>query len=177
MKKEENNGTYLVGRNWSQHCRVRNHHIGRSGLRRFTAHHFEKPRGKANAHGPNKVCSDRKRFGLEDRGSVTAEFAIILPGVMLVLFLALSVLSLQASRIALVEVAAEGSRALARGESEQLLNQLLVEFELGGAVSFETSFRDLAVCLEVAQKHEIQAFGGLIPIELKEVQCARKGGL
>jgi hypothetical protein len=96
---------------------------------------------------------------------------------MLVLFLALSVLSLQASRIALVEVAAEGARALARGESEQLLNQLLGEFDLGVNVSFETSFRDLAVCLEVAQKHEIQAFGGLIPIELKEVQCARKGGL
>ena len=177
MKKEENNETHLVRRVWSEHRRVRNHHIGRSWLRRIAAHHFEKPRGKANAHGPHKVGSDRKRFGLEDRGSVTAEFAVILPGVMLVLFLALSVLSLQSSRIALVEVAAEGSRALARGESEQLLSQLLGEFNLGGNVSFETSFRDLAVCIEVAQKHDIQAFGGLLPIELKEVQCARKGGL
>ena len=177
MKKEENNETHLVRRVWSEHRRVRNHHIGRSWLRRIAAHHFEKPRGKANAHGPHKVGSDCKRFGLEDRGSVTAEFAVILPGVMLVLFLALSVLSLQSSRIALVEVAAEGSRALARGESEQLLSQLLGEFNLGGNVSFETSFRDLAVCLEVAQKHDIQAFGGLLPIELKEVQCARKGGL
>jgi hypothetical protein len=177
LKKEENNETYLVGRNWCQHRRVCNHHIGRGWLRRIAAHHLEKPRGKANAHGPHKVSSDRKWFGLEDRGSVTAEFAIILPVVMLVLFLALSVLSLQASRIALVEVAAEGARALARGESEQLLNQLLGEFDLGVNVAFETSFRDLAVCLEVAQKHEIQAFGGLIPIELKEVQCARKGGL
>lgn len=177
MKKEENNETHLVRRVWCQHRRVRNHHTGGSWLRRIAAHHFEKPRGKANAYGSHKVSSDRKRFGLKDRGSVTAEFAIILPVVMLVLFLALSVLSLQASRIALVEMAAEGSRALARGESENRLNQLLGEFDLGGNVSFETSFRDLAVCLEVAQKHEIQAFGGLIPIELKEVQCARKGGL
>lgn len=177
MKKEENNETYLVRRVWCQHSGIRNHHSRSRWLRRVTADHLEKPRGKANAYGSHKVSIDRKWFCLEDRGSVTAEFAIVLPGVMLVLFLALSVLSLQTSRISLVELAAEGSRALARGEPEHLLNQLLGEFELGGVVSFETSFRDLAVCLEVAQKHEIQAFGGLIPIELKEVQCARKGGL
>jgi hypothetical protein len=76
-----------------------------------------------------------------------------------------------------VEVAAEGARALARGESEQLVSQLLVDHELGPNSSFQSSFRDLAVCVEVAQIHEIQALGGLFPIEVKEVQCARKGGL
>jgi hypothetical protein len=96
---------------------------------------------------------------------------------MLVLFLTLSILSLQASRIALVEVAAEGARALSRGESEQLVSQLLVDHELGPNSSFQSSFSDLAVCVEVAQIHEIQALGALFPIEVKEVQCARKGGL
>jgi hypothetical protein len=96
---------------------------------------------------------------------------------MLVLFLALSVLSLQASRIALVEFAAEGARALARGESEQLVSQLLADYELGANTSFQSNFSDLAICLEVAQIDEIQALGGLFPIEVKEVQCARKGGL
>ena len=177
MKKEENNETNLVGRNWCQHRRIRNHHSGSSRVRRIAANHPAKSRSEANAHGPNKVSSDGKWLGLEDRGSVTAEFAIVLPGVMLVLFLALSVLSLQASRIALVEVAAEASRALARGESEQLVSQLLVDYELGDNSSFQSSFGDLAVCVEVAQIHQILALGGLFPIEVKEVQCARKGGL
>ena len=177
MKKEENNETNLVGRNWCQHRRIRNHHPGSSRVRRIAAHHIALSRGEANAHGPNKVSPHGKWFCIEDKGSVTAEFAIILPGVMLVLFLALSILSLQASRIALVEVAAEGARALARGESEQLVTQLLVDHELGPNSSFQSSFRDLAVCVEVAQIHEIQALGGLFPIEVKEVQCARKGGL
>jgi hypothetical protein len=100
-----------------------------------------------------------------------------LPGVLLVLFIALSVLGLQASRIALVEVAAEGARALARGESEQLVSQLLAESQLGSNTTFQSSFEDLAVCVEVVQKHEIRALGGLFPIELAEIQCARKGGL
>ena len=177
MKKEENNETNLVGRNWCQHRRIRNHHPGSSRVRGIATHHIAVSRGEANADGPNQVSSDRKRIPLEDRGSVTAEFAIVLPGVMLVLFLALSVLSVQASRIALVEVAAEASRALARGESEQLVSQLLVDYELGPNASFQSSFRDLAVCVEVAQIHQIQALGGLFPIEVKEVQCARKGGL
>lgn len=177
MKKEENNETNLVGRNRCQHSRVRNHHFGGCRLCRTSAHNLEKPRGAANAHGPRQVSTNGKRLCLEEGGSVTAEFAIVLPGVLLVLFLSLSVLSLQASRITLVEVAAESARALARGESEQLIARLLVEHELGTSASFQTSFNDLSVCVEVAQKHEIRAFGGLLPIEVKEVQCARKGGL
>ena len=177
MKKEENNETNLVARNWCQHRRIRNHHSGSSRVRRIAANHPAKSRSEANAHGPNKVSPDRDWFCLKDKGSVTAEFAIVLPGVMLVLILTLSLLSLQASRIGLVEFAAEGARALARGESEQLVSQLLANYELGANTSFQSSFRDLAICLEVAQIHEIQALGGLFPIEVKEVQCARKGGL
>ena len=177
MKKEEINETNLVGRKWCQHRRIRNHHSGSSRVRRDTAYHLAKSRSEANADGLSKVSPNSKWLSVNDRGSVTAEFAIILPGVMIVLFLALSVLSLQASRIALVEVAAEASRALARGESEQLVAQLLVDYELGANASFQSSFRDLAVCVEVAQKHGIRAFGGIFPIEVKEVQCARKGGL
>lgn len=177
MKKEETNETNLVGRNRCQHRRVRNHHFGCCRLRRASANNLEKSRSTANAYGSNQVCTNGQWFCLEDRGSVTAEFAIVLPGVLLVLLMSLSALSLQASRIALVEVAAEGARALARGESEQLVAQLLENHELGENASFHARFGDQAVCVEVAQKHEIRAFGGLLPIEVKEVQCARKGGL
>lgn len=108
---------------------------------------------------------------------MTAEFAVVLPGVLLVLFIAISVLSLQTSRIALVELAAEGSRALARGESEELVSQLLSESGLGSKLTFASSYTDLSVCIEVVQKHEIKALGASLPIVLKEVQCSRKGGL
>ena len=108
---------------------------------------------------------------------MTAEFAVVLPGVLLILYFALAVLALQSSRIALVELAAEGSRALARGESGLLVSELIAQAGLGSDTGFETSFSELSICVEVAQRHEIRAFGATFPIELKEVQCARKGGL
>ena len=177
MKERENNETKLVRRKWCQHRRIRNYYFGSCGLRRAHADNSEESRGKADASGSHKVSSDCKRVCLEDRGSVTAEFAVVLPGVLLVLFIALSVLSLQTSRIALVELAAEGSRALARGESEELVSQLLGESGLGSKVTFASSYKDLSVCIEVVQKHEIRALGASLPIVLKEVQCSRKGGL
>jgi hypothetical protein len=177
VKKEDNYETTLVRRKRSKHSGIRNHHSGSSRVCWPIADHSAKSGSKADAHGPYKVSPYGEWNRLDDKGSVTAEFAIILPGVLLVLFIALSVLGLQASRIALVEVAAEAARALARGESEQLVSQLLAESQLGSNTTFQSSFEDLAVCVEVVQKHEIRALGGLFPIELAEIQCARKGGL
>ena len=177
MKERENNETNLVGRKRRQHCRVCNYHFGCCWLRRAFANNSPKSRGEANALGPRKVGANGQWFGLDDKGSVTAEFAIVLPGVLLVLYFALAVLALQTSRIALVELAAEGSRALARGESEQLVSELIVQSGLRSSTYFESSFTDLSICVEVVQKHEIGALGASFPIELKELQCARKGGL
>ncbi len=177
MKGKKNNESNLVRRVWCKHRRVRNYYPGSCWLCRLTTHNSSKSRGKANALRSCEVCSDRERFGLAEQGSVTAEFAVVLPGVLLVLYFALAVLALQSSRIALVEIAAEGSRALARGESELLVSELIAEAGLGSDTAFETSFSELSICLEVAQRHEITAFGATFPIDLKETQCARKGGL
>jgi hypothetical protein len=177
LKEKEDNETNLVRRKRCQYRRVRNYYFGCSWLRRPIANNSQKPRGQANAVGPRQVGPDRERLVLEDRGSVTAEFAVVLPGVLLVLYFALAVLALQSSRIALVELAAEGSRALARGESEQLVSELITQSGLGPKITFESSFTDLSICVEVVQNHEIGAFGATFPIELSEVQCARKGGL
>lgn len=177
MKEKVNDETNLVRRARCQHGRVRDYHFGSRWLCRPTAHNSAKPRGQANAHGSNQVSPHGQRQWVAEQGSVTAEFAIILPGVLLILFLALSVQSLQTSRIALVELAAEGSRALARGESKALVTELISQSGLGSVASFEVLYQDLSVCVEVAQTHQIRALGGQFPIELKEVQCARKGGL
>jgi hypothetical protein len=96
---------------------------------------------------------------------------------MLILYFALSVLALQTSRVGLVELAAEGARALARGESEAVVQQLIEGVGLGNQISSKTSYSDLSVCLELVQLMEISPFGREFSIELKEVQCARKGGL
>ena len=177
MKEKDNDETNLVRRGRCQHSRVRDHHFGSCWLCRPSADNSAKSRGQADADGSNQVSTHRQRHWVTERGSVTAEFAIILPGVLLILFLALSVQSLQTSRMALVELAAEGSRALARGESNSLVSDLISQSGLGPSASFEVLYQDLSVCVEVQQTHQIRALGALVPIELKEVQCARKGGL
>jgi hypothetical protein len=177
MKGKINNESNLVRRAWSEHRRVRNYHPGSRRLRRLATHNSSKSRGKADALGSCEVCSDRKWFGLDEQGSVTAEFAVVLPGVLLILYFALAVLALQSSRIALVGLAAEGSRALARGEPELVVSELISQSGLGPNTGFETSFSELSICVEVVQRHQITALGATFPIDLKEVQCARKGGL
>ena len=177
MKEKVNARKDMAGRDRCQHSRIRNNHPGRSWLRRIVAHDFAKSRSASDAHGSNQICLECFGNNIGEGGSVTAEFAIVLPGVLLILLLSLSVLVLQASRIGLVELAAQGSRALARGESEELVTQLLRESQLGEKASFRVSYRELSICVEVVQTAEIGGLGGVFPIELSETQCARKGGL
>lgn len=52
-----------------------------------------------------------------DRGSVTAEFAVVLPAVLLVLVLCVGSASVSVERIAVQSAAAAAARAAARGEA------------------------------------------------------------
>lgn len=52
-----------------------------------------------------------------DRGSITAEFAIVLPGVVLVLGLCLAAVQAGGQQLRLTDAAATAARALGRGES------------------------------------------------------------
>ena len=54
---------------------------------------------------------------VDDRGSVTAELAVVLPSVMAILGLALGALGLQVDRLRLVEQTTQDARAAARGEA------------------------------------------------------------
>lgn len=86
-----------------------------------------------------------------DRGTVTAELAIALPAVLLVLSFAVQVLAIQVERIALVSEVASLARAAARGEA------------IPGART-----EGSRICITKAREL-------LIPI--KEKQCARRLGL
>ena len=87
----------------------------------------------------------------EERGTVTAELAIALPAVLVVLTFAVNVLGVQVDRIALISALATDVRAAARGES---VTGTKVEGNL--------------ICLSRTTKT-------LIPIV--EKQCARRLGL
>ncbi|RJN32584.1 TadE family type IV pilus minor pilin [Nesterenkonia natronophila] len=60
-----------------------------------------------------------------ERGSVTAEFALAIPGVVLVMLLVLSLAMQGAARIALEEGARAAARELARGESAATAEETL----------------------------------------------------
>lgn len=59
------------------------------------------------------------RFAGDERGSVTAEFAIVLPVVVAVLGLVIASISLASHRISLVSLTAEAARLEARGDTAQ----------------------------------------------------------
>ena len=108
----------------------------------------------------------------QDHGAVTAEFALALPAVTLVLVFALGVLQAQTERLALIDLAAEGSRALARGEPMATVWQLANEFGAGTTVRANVGVE--LVCVVASRQIGLQ---NLPEIEISERQCARKLGL
>lgn len=67
---------------------------------------------RRNAHGAGRGRADAR-----DRGTVTAETAVGLPGLVLVLAMSLWGVAAAAAKIACVDAARAGARAAARGES------------------------------------------------------------
>lgn len=104
-----------------------------------------------------------------ETGSVTAELAVTLPAVGVILALVLGVFGLQVQRLALVADAAMASRAVARGEAEAAAEQLVAQPKR--AVEFTTT-SDL-VCAKITQPAQL---AGLPVFDLSEKACARKAG-
>lgn len=73
------------------------------------------PRGDRLASRARRGRLRRRLAG--DRGGTTAEFAIALPGVLLVLLAALAAVQLGALQVRAQDAAADAARDLARGES------------------------------------------------------------
>jgi len=98
-----------------------------------------------------------------DNGSVTAEFAAVVPAVLLVLACCLAGLQLAGQQVRLQDAAAAAARSLARGGSAPPL--------AGAAIATRVQGDLLCARLTVA--------GGaaIIPIELSAESCALAGGL
>jgi hypothetical protein len=84
-----------------------------------------------------------------ERGSVTAEFAAVIPAVLLVLAFGLGAIEVVVQQARLTDAAADGARSLARGDGEELMNQRTV----GAVGSTAVSVRRSAdfVCVSLAQ--------------------------
>ena len=108
------------------------------------------------------------------RGSISAEFALALPAVCLVLAIALGALGGQVSRIKLVDAAAVAARAVARGEDSSLA--LAMASQIFSEGEFLISNQADLACVQASFSVRVAGLGANL-LELTETQCSRKQGL
>ena len=107
------------------------------------------------------------------RGSVTAELVITLPVVILIMTIAVAALSLQSTKLQLINAAAMAATAVARGESAELIDQLVAT--AGEKVQFELEELEDSICVKLSVAAPIAGIE-ISFIELAEKQCARASG-
>lgn len=107
------------------------------------------------------------------RGSVTAELVLTLPAITLVLALVLGAMSVQLQTSQLVATASMIAKAIARGESPNVVDELVSQ--AGQGVRFEFSETESSVCVNLSLGVKLPGFEFQV-IDLSETQCARSQG-
>lgn len=97
---------------------------------------------------------------------------MIMPVFVMILAFGVSLISIQASRVQLIEFAALASRALARGETEAELHQLFAD--QNRSVTFDVVQETDFICVSFHIDKKIFWLGS---IHLNESQCSRISGL
>ena len=106
----------------------------------------------------------------DDRGSVTAEFAVVVPAVLLVVALTAGSLAAAGRQVRLEQAAAQAARLAARGEADVRVAEV-VSAVAGGAVGAVSADGDL-VCVVVSAP-----LGLPVPLpDLQARSCALAGG-
>ncbi len=107
-----------------------------------------------------------------DRGSVTAEFAVALPAVLLLMALLLSVVRLGATQVGAVDAAADAARSLGRDDGSEQVESRLAR-QLPGA-AWSASRSGGLVCVDII----VPATGpaGLLGVAAHGHACALDGG-
>lgn len=104
----------------------------------------------------------------DERGTVTAEFAIVVPAVLAVLGLVVGGISLAAHRITLVSVSAEVARFEARGDADLAEDQLAV---LGDRVMVDREDVGALLCVTLRSR---PAGGPLAHLAVESRSCAAR---
>jgi len=114
-----------------------------------------------------------------DKGSVTAELALAMPAVSLVIAITLGAFALQIERMKLVGVSAMAARAVARGETQENVRSLVLQMSStleSQQINVEIQTRENTVCVNLSRNFEIAGLPGKL-FDFSELQCARKVGL
>ena len=107
------------------------------------------------------------------RGSVTAELVLTLPAVLLVMTIAIAAMSLQSTKLQLVNVASLVASAVARGEPAEFVDQLVAA--AGEKVQFELEELEDSICVKLSVSTPVAGIDvGFL--DLAEKQCARVSG-
>ena len=107
------------------------------------------------------------------RGSVTAELVLTLPAVILIMIIAIAAMSLQSTKLQLINVAAMVASAVAKGEPAELVDQLVAT--AGEKVQFELEELEDSICVKLSVAAPIAGIE-IGFLELVEKQCARAVG-
>lgn len=106
-----------------------------------------------------------------ERGSVTAEFAVVMPAVIAVMLVMLAAFSIQVQIFELSQQAAIAARAFGRGEPLEL-----IEGWFKGKVQVEFEQRGQLVCATALRQVTLPGFAAAtMPIAAEH--CARESGL
>ena len=101
-----------------------------------------------------------------ERGSVTAEFAAVIPAVLLVLLLCLGGVQVSGQQVRLADAAAQAARSLARGDG--LVHATALARQLVGGASVSADQRGDAVCARLSAP-------GALGITVTAASCALGG--
>ena len=106
------------------------------------------------------------------QGTVTAELAMAMPSVVLVIAICLSGFGLQIERMKFVGIAATAARALGRGEDSVEVAQLVAESAPEAKLRVE--YLENHICANLSRS---VAIAGIQEFEISERQCSRKMSL
>ena len=104
---------------------------------------------------------------------MTAELVLALPAVLLIMTIAVAAMSLQSAKLQLINAAAMVASAVARGEPDALIDQLVTT--AGDRVTFELEELEDMICVKLSVEAPIAGLE-IGFLELVEKQCARASG-
>lgn len=108
-----------------------------------------------------------------ERGSVTAEFAVLMPALLLVLALCLGAVQVLGQQVRLTDAAADAARAASRGDDTARVAALVARAVPGASLVLAT--RGEFVCAELSKAAEFGRAG--LSLRIGASSCALAGGL